>query len=122
MPRFVILRHDPPDGTQRPVHWDFMLESSNRLRTWALQEEPRPGATIAAVLLTDHRTAYLDYEGPVSRNRGTVTRWDHGTYATLRESDAIWQVRLNGSGWSGVADLRRDAENPDRWDVEFSAG
>ena len=122
MPRYVILRHDPPADAVRPVHWDFMLESGPRLRTWALQEEPRPGATIAAVPLADHRTAYLDYEGPVSENRGTVTRWDHGTYATLREDDTIWQVRLNGSRWSGVARLRRDAEGSQRWDVEFSVG
>ena len=122
MPGYVILRHEPPADAVRPVHWDFMLESGDRLRTWALTEEPRLGATIAAIPLADHRTAYLVYEGPVSGNRGSVTRWDHGTYSTLREDDAIWQVRLRGSRWTGLASLRRDAEDSQRWDVEFSAG
>ncbi len=36
-----------------------------------------------AVRLADHRPAYLDYEGPVSRGRGDVTRVLSGTYATL---------------------------------------
>lgn len=36
---------------------------------------------IAAEVLPDHRPVYLDYEGPVSGERGTVIRWDTGEYA-----------------------------------------
>jgi hypothetical protein len=104
------------------VHWDFMLESGKRLRTWALQEEPRSGAIVAAVSLGDHRAAYLDYEGPVSGDRGRVTRWDYGTYSTLWEDDTVWQVRLQGARWNGVAHLRRDTQDTRRWDVEFPVG
>ena len=73
--RFVILIHDHPH-----LHWDFMLETSGVLKTWRLAEEPRTGATTAATVLPDHRIEYLEYEGPVSHNRGTVTRFDAGTY------------------------------------------
>ncbi len=85
MPRFVILRHEPSDGSIRPLHWDFMVEQGETLRTWALAEEPTPNRCIAAESLADHRLAYLDYEGPIAGNRGYVTRWDRGEY-TIEES------------------------------------
>lgn len=80
MPRFVILRHDHPH-----LHWDFMLETGEVLRAWRLEREPLADAgPIAATALADHRLMYLDYEGPVSGGRGTVTRWDAGEF--LEES------------------------------------
>ena len=88
MPRFVILCHDPaPDTTQR-LHWDLMLETENALRTWALSEEISSGVSVSARQLAHHRKAYLDYEGPVSGNRGSVHRWDHGVYDLLRTAIA----------------------------------
>ena len=76
MPRFVILRHDAPQG----LHFDFLLEVSGVLRTWALPQPPDSGVEMACKALPDHRVEYLDYEGPVSGGRGTVDRWDWGTY------------------------------------------
>lgn len=34
--------------------------------------------------ITPHRRAYLTYEGPVGRERGTVTRVDDGTFVALQ--------------------------------------
>ena len=82
MPRFVILRHDPAPAGDRPLHWDLMLETADRLRTWALESEPGPGRTIAARPLVDHRPEYLDYQGPLSGGRGAVSRWDAGEFRT----------------------------------------
>lgn len=73
--RFVVLEHDHPF-----LHWDLMLETDGTLRTWRLLAEPVGGDPVPAEPLVDHRIAYLDYEGPVSGDRGHVTRWDHGTY------------------------------------------
>ena len=39
-----------------------------------------------AEVLPDHRLAYLDYEGPISGDRGSVTRWDRGTYDVEHQS------------------------------------
>ncbi len=78
-----------------------MLERGESLRTWALEQELRVGAEIACQVLPDHRLAYLDYEGPVSNNRGQVTRVDRGTYETLRESDEELLVRLEGERFHG---------------------
>ncbi|NUQ64853.1 MAG: hypothetical protein HUU20_20510 [Pirellulales bacterium] len=81
MPRFVVLEHDSPRG----LHWDFMLESGDALATWALPEPPDAAAELAAESLPDHRPAYLDYEGPIASNRGTVRRWDR---ARMRSAGA----------------------------------
>ena len=66
MPRFVVLRHDGPQG----LHWDFMLEMGQGLATWALNREPDAAGPIPAEALPEHRLAYLDYEGSLSGDRG----------------------------------------------------
>src|SRR5262245_11174038 len=92
MPRYVILRHETPKSDRAPIHWDFMLESDGILRTWALAELPVLQREIAADELADHRLAYLDYEGPISGDRGTVTQWDAGEYQLRGESADELQI------------------------------
>ena len=111
MPRFVILRHDSPQG----VHFDFMLEAGGVLKTWALPQPPQAGVEIECNALGDHRLAYLDYEGPISGERGAVTRWDRGNYTIERQSDAEWTVELAGETLKGQATLLRSTEDPKRW-------
>ncbi len=84
MPRFVVLEHDHP-----VLHWDLMLEADAVLQTWRLAQPPALATSaIAATALPDHRVIYLDYEGPVSGERGTVQRWDVGEYTEEPESQA----------------------------------
>jgi hypothetical protein len=97
-----------------------MLEDGPSLRTWALDEEPRPGAAIAAWELPDHRHHYLDYEGPVSGNRGHVTRWDRGSFSTLERTADGWRVVLQGSRIRGRLTLTRADPPPQRWTAEFA--
>ena len=121
MPRFVILHHEmPPDGN-RPSHWDFMLQWEDALRTWALDNPPKSGKTTDATALEDHRTAYLDYEGPVSGGRGSVTRWDAGMYQFVRQSDDELVVALAGVRLSGRVILARASDDADRWSFTLSA-
>ena len=110
VPRYVILEHEG----LRDRHWDFMLESGPALRTWALGGAPQAGERLAAEALGDHRIEYLDYQGQVSGGRGTVARWDQGTYELLAESESELQVRLSGQRLEGVATLRRCAA--ERWE------
>lgn len=121
MPRYVILRHELPPGTARPVHWDLMLEAGPDLRTWALAEPPAAGQAIRAEPLPAHRLAYLAYEGPVSGERGTVTGWDAGTFAWQHVSDNEVLVRLHGRRLCGVARLRRAAADSPHWEFLFTA-
>jgi hypothetical protein len=72
--RFVVLSHQLPETEHRLNHWDLMLEFNGQLETWALDGLPQAGQTVQAQKLSAHRTAYLDYEGPVSGDRGSVTR------------------------------------------------
>src|SRR4051794_31238897 len=95
MPRFVILEHDHPH-----LHWDLMLEAGPVLRTWRLAEPPQPGRAVAAEPIADHRRLYLDYEGPVSGDRGRVKRWDWGTYEgdLLEAAHAATTIELDFNG------------------------
>jgi hypothetical protein len=108
MPRFVLLEHNHPF-----LHWDFMLETGTALRTWRLASPPRRDEVIEATPLGDHRLIYLDYEGPVSRERGSVRRWDGGTYEMMRESDTIVIVNLHGQRIHGKATL--SGNDAGRW-------
>lgn len=111
MPRFAVLRHDSPQG----LHWDFLLEVDQELRTWALPQPPEPGIELTAEELPRHRLAYLDYEGPVSDGRGCVTRWDGGSYEIQRESGAELVIDLSGEKLTGRATLERLPDDPARW-------
>jgi hypothetical protein len=105
MPRFVLLFHDCPPSFGKPSHWDLMLERHGALMTWSLAESPAswrmsPGhgvIELEAARLPDHRLAYLDYEGPVSGDRGQVKRLDRGDYEIVDESPEWLHVRLDGA-------------------------
>ena len=96
MPRFVLLEHDHPT-----LHWDLMLEMGGVLWTWRLDAIPRPGTPCGAVRIADHRRRYLDYEGPVSGDRGTVKRVAGGEFGWVEESPVRVVVELRGVNLSG---------------------
>jgi hypothetical protein len=78
--RYVVLHHT---GIEHP-HFDLMLELSpgSELSTWRLPHwPPLPGDKFTA--LSKHRREYLEYEGPVSRNRGQVKRIVCGVYRVI---------------------------------------
>lgn len=121
MPRYVILLHELPSGRQRATHWDLMLQSGDVLRTWALPREPGLGLACDAEQLADHRPDYLEYEGPVSGNRGHVTRWDAGEYHVQHETPNELAVILNGRRLRGPLALVQKGDGSHFWRVSFSA-
>jgi hypothetical protein len=102
MDRFVVLEHD-----WGGVHWDFMLERGDVLRTWAVDAPIVPGVELPARALADHRRLYLDYEGPISGDRGTVRRVEEGRYEALHWAPDRVVVRLSGVQLVGDVELRR---------------
>lgn len=125
MPRLVVLEHDSPRG----LHWDFMLETAGDLWTWAVPQPCDSGqpdhasgdaasrAMAVGVLvdrLPDHRRRYLDYEGPISQNRGMVTRWDEGTYRILRRGPGYLRVAVSARRLRGVVELQ-ESDQPGKW-------
>ena len=114
MPRFVLLTHEC--SLPSASHWDLMLEHAGVLLTWRLSQLPEAWRSVApgvgggltqleAERIADHRIAYLDYEGPISGNRGRVTRWDRGHYNRLEETTDSLRVELEGDRVRGVVEL-----------------
>ena len=93
MPRFAISHHQGgPDGD----HYDLFLEADLALKTWRVAK-PAFTEPQGAKLIQDHRLQYLDYEGEVSGQRGTVKIWDRGMYATDAWHERHIQVAVAGS-------------------------
>ncbi|MDC0936936.1 DNA polymerase ligase N-terminal domain-containing protein [Pirellulales bacterium] len=128
MPRFVLLHHEYPPPLQQANHWDFMLEAGEKLATWRLAELPNiwadslgesamtsEGDEILAFQIADHRTDYLEYEGPIGDNRGAVVRCDGGDFEIEAWTDERCRVMLCGATIQGRAELRRIAG--DRWQL-----
>lgn len=110
---FALLEHDttaptcpPPPG--RDVHYDLIIEVHNaeRLPTWRLARNPldAPG-DIPAQRIADHRHAYLNYEGPVSNNRGFVRRIDHGPVHVDQLVGDELVARLSGDRLNGTYEI-----------------
>jgi hypothetical protein len=105
MPRFVLLYHECPPSFGKPSHWDLMLEQNGFLMTWSLADLPAnwrtpPGHSLTepdAIRLPNHRLEYLDFEGPVSGDRGHVSRVDRGEYVVVEETAEWLDVRLVGA-------------------------
>lgn len=115
MPRFVLLEHDHP-----VLHWDFMLENAEALLTWRLSRIPAAdGKPVSAEPLPDHRRLYLDYEGPVSGNRGTVRRVDAGQFEWRSREDGRLECELTGKFLSGWMILDRSAEPTGTWEFRL---
>jgi len=102
MYRFVILHHQSPTGD----HWDVMLETDSALTTWSIPPQSLTDLPFAcpATRLPDHRKHYLDYEGEVPGNRGTVSHIDAGTYEQLSPEMFI----LHGTNFSGKLTVEGD--------------
>ncbi len=90
------------------LHWDFMMEQADSLRTWRLEKEPAGVGPISAQEIGLHRLLYLDYEGPVSGGRGRVRRWDAGSYELVEATPDRLLLSLQGTRCRGSVSLARD--------------
>ncbi|MCC9609688.1 hypothetical protein LOC68_03950 [Blastopirellula sp. JC732] len=97
MKRFVLLYHQFPADHDDVSHYDLMLEEGDALRTWRLLEKPDMLQPVRGEAIFPHRLTYLDYEGEVSGNRGSVTRIDRGEYELVRDDAETLIVQLYGS-------------------------
>lgn len=120
MPRYVILKHITPPESERGTHYDLMLEQDGKLLTWAIPEPPRAGLRTSVTKLPDHRLDYLDYEGPISGDRGEVRRVDIGEYLVNQLDHTAVDLELHSPNGDLHVELRHHVEN--EWLAEFSAG
>lgn len=107
--RYVVLRHQvsaksgesagmTPAAFARGDHYDWMFEVDGQLLTWASEQWSAATQPVefAALPLPPHRLAYLDYEGEVSGNRGTVRRVEAGTHRLLDVSNDRFVFNVQG--------------------------
>lgn len=108
--RFVILEHDHPS-----LHWDLLLEVDGAAATWRLLARPEPGRPIPAERLPDHRLLYLDYEGPVSGNRGQVKRVHSGTWSGSI-AERAFEIELNKTPFATSAACCSGTDGSATWE------
>ena len=114
---YVVLFHDRESGP----HFDWMFEGEEGLRTWATAERLMLDQADAATAteLPLHRAAYLEYEGPVSGNRGSVRRVERGTFRVLQDATDLYELEVAGDR-AGRLIFRRDhLADRSLWRIEF---
>jgi hypothetical protein len=112
-----------------------MLERGDMLRTWALARLPKAWQAahletrvadancpplaleneVEAVELADHRREYLDFEGELSGDRGSVSRVAEGSYILRDETADCLAIALEAALLEGFVDLSRENERSDSW-------
>lgn len=90
--RFVLLHHQFETHSSQQAHWDLMLEKRESLLTFQLLALPTGSQIdleprLRAKRIADHRLVYLDYEGPISGNRGSVSQVAAGMYRTSNRAE-----------------------------------
>ncbi|MEZ6090577.1 MAG: hypothetical protein R3C05_21665 [Pirellulaceae bacterium] len=65
--------------------------------------------------MPNHRLKYLDYEGEVSDNRGSVRRIDAGLFEVVQSQPHDIIFRLNGSQLSGLFQLSACEDDQCGW-------
>lgn len=117
MSRFVILHHT--DWPGHPDHYDLMLqlreasdENERTLLTYSTVVNELPAVGSLFSFGSPHRQAYLDFEGPISNQRGAVKRVDSGTCKILDGSDLdnLLKVELIGGRLRGIFAVRLNQE------------
>jgi hypothetical protein len=103
--RFVVQQHEVRVGD---VHFDLMIEDGAALVTFQLATAPPARGRRSF----DHRPAYLDYEGPISGDRGVVRIWDRGEVEDVEGAprDARWLARVRGARLSGTLEVRASSD------------
>ena len=95
----VQLLHKMPDGSS---HIDWMIardsnDEKGELMTFRLEgrlDKVQKGQSILAKRIANHRWAYLEYEGPISGNRGVVSRIAEGVITSQKCDGSSWRIEI----------------------------
>lgn len=113
--RFVVQHH----VIGADAHYDLMIEEGNALATWRLPtalaqigDMPTPAERIA-----QHRRVYLDYEGPVSGDRGSVSIHERGVCRLLVGREDRWEIEFEGDRTRARVILQRLGSAATEWSI-----
>ena len=118
--RFSIAKHEMPANSSRHSHFDLFLESEGTLMTWELTSLLTSQNNQVVRRLANHRLVYLDFQGPLSDDRGTVKLVDTGSleWVTLESERLIG--RINGQTTDGKLTLTSEGSSiNDVWNLTF---
>jgi hypothetical protein len=117
--KYIVHKHQKEP---EPTHWDLMLESGGILETYRLADPPEKWGkkVIEAVKIFDHPLKFLNYEGPVNKDKGRVDIADSGEYRVLAKDDKQRLLEFTGSILNGKFSLAQI--NGERWNLSSSIG
>jgi hypothetical protein len=120
MPRFVILEHSGTATYKPGVHWDLLIEWGETLLAWELLAPLNISAAQSVAQLPNHRQIYLDFEGELTDNRGSVQQWDKGNYSLVNNSDAEFTFQIDGKRVCGTMKLKRESQSTTTWQLTLT--
>jgi len=120
----VLLEH----VTRTDRHYDWLVGMPTGLadhenRLWSLRVKLpswhwQAAGKIMATQLPPHRRVYLQYEGPLSRQRGVVRRVDEGTATATMWTQSKITLLLKMQRTNGVFHLYQ-ATDPQQWNIKY---
>jgi len=97
---YVIQKHKATN-----LHYDFRLEMSGVLKSWAIPKEPpkTKGIKRLAIQVEDHPMDYAKFEGKISEGYGAgiVKIWDKGSYELIEKDKKKIEIKLHGKKLKG---------------------
>jgi len=119
MRRAVILLHTRPSGD---AHFDWLIDQPDvpsEHRLISLRCDIRPDLAdlepFKATRLQDHRALYLDYEGDLTKNRGSVSRLAVGEVIECSQTQSSLILSINWEIHALTYHAQRDLNHPDQW-------
>ncbi len=92
-----------------------MLEHDGVLLTWQIPSPDLSALPLQVRRIANHRLAYLEYEGPLTGDRGSVTRVQAG-WVTIRDlNDTLCAFDLSGGRFEGAFRLELAEALDGRW-------
>ncbi|MCG8407380.1 MAG: hypothetical protein MI923_19450 [Phycisphaerales bacterium] len=115
--RFVVLFHTQKQGD----HFDLMIDDGSLLATWKTRQAPETARDreLDCLRIGNHRRIYLDYEGPISGDRGDVTQHDAGQCLVEVQTESRWDVTFEGKRLNGHFTLEKAHRSNETWRLRF---
>ena len=92
-----------------------MLEHHRALLTWQLPSPDLCTLPLQARRIANHRLAYLEYEGPLTGDRGAVTRVEAGRVTIRDLNDTLCAFDLSGGRFEGAFRLELADASEGHW-------